>query len=213
MLTVKKNLENSHFLWPVYCIKAGKSHASAVEHLFLSLPPPFFHLSFFFSCWLNALKSERLWHCFDRPTSEIPSVEEIKGVWCPALTAEVQMSLFLSTSTYSHGVGEKRSHIELLVLSFRPSLGGYRLWQSFIFAPMRLQGCAWESLWESVRQCENQMGIQTPLVFLPSPDSALQGILNSHIKSAPTRRKWLKQFLLQENYTRRMKCLLKRGTE
>lgn len=156
-------METSHFLWPAYCIKAGKSHASAVERLFLLPPLPFF------PCWLNTLKSERLWHCFDRPTSEIPLVDEIKGVWCPALTEEVQMSLFLSTSTYIHGVGEKRRHIELLVLSFRPSLGGYRLWQCFIYAPMRLQVCAWETLWESVRQCENQMGIQTPPCLPPEP--------------------------------------------
>lgn len=80
----KPDKETSNFLWPVYCSTAGKSHTSATEHLFLFFPSPFpSHL--FFSPWPNALKSERLWHRFDRPTSEIPSLEEIKAVWCPAL--------------------------------------------------------------------------------------------------------------------------------
>lgn len=58
------------------------------------------------------------------------------------------MSLFLSTSTYSHGVGEKRRHIELLVLSFRPSLVGYQRRHRFIFAPLRPRLCVREFVGE-----------------------------------------------------------------
>lgn len=59
------------------------------------------------------------------------------------------MSLFLSTSAYSLDVWEKKKrHIELLVLSFRPSLGGYRLWQRFIFTPLHPRLCVREFVGE-----------------------------------------------------------------
>jgi len=38
-----------------------------------------------------------------------------------------------------------------------------------------IQVCAWESLWESVCQYESQMGIQTSLAILPSPDQRSAG--------------------------------------
>lgn len=104
----KPDKETSNFLWPVYCSTAGKSHTSATEHLFLFFPSPFpSHL--FFSPWPNALKSERLWHRFDRPTSEIPSLEEIKAVWCPALMeggADELVSGHFSLQSWC--VGEKK---------------------------------------------------------------------------------------------------------
>lgn len=143
----KPDKETSHFLWPAYCSNAGKSHTSAAEHLFLFSHPSLL----FFSPWLNALKSERLWHRFDRLTSEIPSLEEIKAVWCPALMeggADELVSEQFSLQSWC-GREKKKRHIELLVLSFRPRLGGYRLWQRFIFTPLHPRLCVREFVGES----------------------------------------------------------------